>query len=125
MDEQTVIFDLTKENCDYRGIIFADVDFAAMPDGCGPPLPASFQAGVMAIIFIDENGDWQLVSRIKFPSGNKQVIKKNFGKDSSETVILQTLYNTPMKNKIWARNHGGKPDGIVKILEDLDMIESI
>lgn len=123
-ENKDFIFDLTREDHDYRGVLFAEVDFNEIDMGCPFPQPKDYCAGIMAIIFIDENKDWHLVGRIKFPSGNKQVLRLFGGKDSNETKLLQQFYKAPMKNKVWTRNIDGTPEGIIKILRDLDMVES-
>lgn len=88
------------------------------------PMPKGYVAGLMAIIFTDEKGEWHLTARIKFPSGNKQVIRLEGGKDSNETKMLHQLYKMPLIHKTWTKNPDGSPEGILKIVEDLDMIES-
>ena len=118
-----MIFDLTKPG-DYRGIFFGEVDLKEIEKDCPCPPAPNFHAGMMAIIFIDENKDWQLVARIKFSTGAKQKYTRNFGKDGNETIILQELYKMPMINKIWTKNTGGDAMGILKIIQDMHMIES-
>ena len=121
------IFDLTNKNHSYKGILFAEIDNSALQKEMGDPtpMPRDYVAGVMAIIFTDEEGVWRLTARIKFPSGNKQVIRLEDGKDSNETKMLQQLYKMPMIHKTWTKNPDGSPEGMLKIIEDLDMIESM
>jgi hypothetical protein len=39
--------------------------------------------------------------------------------------MLQEIYKMPLIHKRWTKNPDGKPEGILKIIEDLDMIESL
>jgi hypothetical protein len=122
-----IIFDLTRKDYSYKGVLFAELDNKAVQLEMGDPtpMPKGYIAGVMAIIFTNENREWHLTARIKFPSGNKQVIRLQGGKDSNETKMLHELYKMPLIHKKWTKNPDGTPEGILKIIEDLDMIESL
>jgi hypothetical protein len=121
-----VIFELTRTDYSYKGVLFAELDNVALQKEMGDPtpMPKDYLIGVMAVIFTDEKGEWHLTARIKFPSGNKQVIRLQGGKDSNETKMLQELYKMPLIHKRWTKNPDGSPEGILKTIEDLDMIES-
>lgn len=128
MEKTQGIFDLSRTDWDYRGILFAEMDIDEMEKqmrNISPPIKQEWIAGLMMIIWIDENKEWNMKCRIKFPSGNKQIMHKNYGKDCSETKILQELYHIPLKNKVWTRNEVGTSDGMLDIMKNLDMIESI
>lgn len=133
MKTSEVIFDLTKTDWTYKGVLFAEMDNAEVDKEMNSPFPTpkDYVAGVMAIIAIDPDGVWHLTARVKFPSGNKQVIRKAFDEEHknqcniNETYILQYFYRMPLKNKLWTANPDGTADGILKILEKTDMIESI
>lgn len=133
MTDNNIIFDLTNHNNKYKGVLFAEADNAEMDRQMGShfPTPKSYVAGIMAIIWVDEQGIWRAKMRIKFPSGSKQVVTKNYdeefksGVKVNETYILQDFYKFPMINKMWVPNPDETPDGIVKLIKDADMIESI
>jgi len=122
-----VIFDCTNPKHLYKGVLFAEVDNGEVKKEMNSPFPTpkDYVAGVMAIIHVDENGIWHLTARIKFPSGNKQVIRLQENPPCNETKLLQKFYKIPLVNKIWTPNPSGDSDGILNIIKDLDMIESI
>ena len=130
---ENVIFDITNEKNIYKGVLFAELDHieAAKKLNCPYPAPTSdYIVGILALIWVDENGVWNAKMRLKFPSGNKQVISKKYEEEHkenihmNETYVLNHLYEMPMKNKSWHKNKSGTPQGILDILEDTDMIES-
>lgn len=121
------IFDLTNPDYKYKGILFAEIDNKEVFSDCPFPIPneSIFHGGIMAVIYVDENQIWRCTIRIKHLSGNKHVLRKEFGKESNCTSILQTIYNLlPMKNKIWTKNQSETAEGILEIIKGLDMIES-
>lgn len=132
-NESKVIFDVTNPNCIYKGILFAELDFQEMDKQikCPVPILKDYVAGVMALIWIDEKGIWNAKLRIKFPSGNKQVCHKTYQDEFdkkinvNETYVLNDLYRFPLKNKKWMKNSNGTPEGILKLLKESDMIESL
>lgn len=132
MSDNHIIFRLDRDDYDYKGVLFADLDVGSSAEEMGmPPPPKGYQAGVMGIIWTDEKGQWHGKMRIKFPSGNKQVITCNFedefknGVKVNETYVLNRFYKMPMINKVWRKNEDGTPQGIVKLIQELDMIESM
>ena len=128
-----VIFDLTRTDWIYKGILFAEVDNAAIDKefNCPFPAPKNFVVGVLGIIYVDEKGIWHGKMRLKFPSGNKQICTRDYDKEFkknvkvNETYVLNDLYKIPMINTAWYVNPDGSPAGMLKILEETDMIESI
>jgi hypothetical protein len=131
------IFELRRNDYKYKGILFAEIDFAEIDNkednqqmGSPMPMPENFIAGAMAIIWIDEKGIWHAKMRIKFPSGSKQVMSRDYLEEFkhklniNETYVLQDLYRIPMKNKCWYPNKTEDIDGMVKILQESDMLES-
>lgn len=132
-EEETVIFNLTREDYLYKGILFAEADNRQMDKEMNNPFvtPKDYVVGVMAIIWVDEKSIWHSKMRLKFPSGNKQVVSANYEKENeegitvNETLVLQELYRFPMINKTWLPNPDGTPEGIVKLIQDIDMIENI
>ncbi len=133
MNEE-VIFDLTHENWQYKGVLFAEVDNKEMDKSWpgSPSIPQKFAAGVLAIVYVDDKGIWHYKGRLKFPqSGNKQVFSKSYEKQQqqgakiNETYALNDIYCAmPMIHKTWTPNPSGEGWGIVEIMEKLDMIES-
>lgn len=129
-EERGIIFDLSREDWDYKGIFFGELDTNAVDKEYGMAAPKGFVAGIMAIIWVDETDTWHLSTRIKYPSGNKTVfhcayhLEKVEGVNVNETYALNHLYKFPMTNKVWTPNPEGKAEGILKIMKDLDMIES-
>ncbi len=130
-EDNSIIFDLTRHDYNYKGVLFAEMDNKAVFAETGMPPPKKWTAGVMAIIWTDEIGCWHSKIRIKFPSGNKQVTSRSFEEEFNEkvnvneTYVLNKIYEIPMVNKIWTKNPDGSPEGIVKIIKDLDMVESM
>lgn len=126
-NEQIIIFDLTRTDWKYKGVLFAEIDENVMFSGIGaPPVNSDWYAGIMALIYVDEQGEWIYKQRVKFPSGNKQVGTKHFGKDSNENKIIEYMCSIfPMKNQIWKKNIKEDGWGIVEIIEDFDMIEDM
>lgn len=127
-----IIFDLTRHDYNYKGVLFAEMDTeAALTEMGMTPLQKDYCAGIMGLIWTDEKGQWHGKLCIKFPSGNKQVIICNFedefknGVKINETYVLNHFYKLPMIRKTWTKNHKGTIDGILKIIENLDMIESV
>lgn len=127
MTDNQVIFNLDDSSNIYKGVLFAEVDNGEIDKEMGgfPPTPKDYCAGVMAIIWTDQDGFWQMKMRIVFPSRNKQVISKTYSKDSNETLVLQDIYKFPIIRKIWTKNPDGTAMGIVKIIKDLDMVETM
>lgn len=132
IDKSKIIFDLTNPNFSYKGVLFAEVDDDLVNEQskCTFPKTSTNCAGIMAIIWTDENESWHWKLRIKFPSGNKQVYESIFNLSAeekeliTETHLLDYLYKFPMKNKRWLKNLDGTAEGILKLIEDADMIES-
>jgi hypothetical protein len=120
------IFELDEREGDtYKGVFFAEFDNDFVCDMAGmPPMPKEFVAGVMALIWIDKDGEWQMRGRTKFPSGSKQVYAHSFGKDSSVEEVITFINKLPLKNQLWTPSPNGTVDSIVKIMRDLDMVES-
>lgn len=133
IDKSQVIFDVTREDHQYKGVLFAEVDFEKMDKetDCPFPTPKNYIAGVMAIIWVDENGIWNAKMRVKFPSGNKQVVTKFYDKEHkegisvNETYVLNDLYQLPMVRKNWLKNNDETPWGIVELIKNADMVESM
>lgn len=133
MDKSKIIFDISRDDWNYKGIFFGEIDNVTVDKECKPPFPTpkEYLVGVMAIIYIDENEIWHLVARMKFPTGNKHVLRRAFiekkdkDKTINETYCLQYLYKMPMSKKLWTPNPSGKGWDIVKIIQNLDMIESV
>lgn len=119
-----IIFDITRRDWKYKGVLFAEVDNNDLSDEMEPP-PNDWIAGIMLLIWTDENGIWNAKMRIKYPLGNKSVFSRSYDKDQkvNETSILQEFYNLPMTNKKWYKNEDGTPQGILKIIEDANMID--
>lgn len=132
MNKDNIIFDLSDHDNSYKGVFFAELDVASSSKDFGiPPPPKGYEAGIMGIIWTDKRGCWHGKMRIKFPSGNKQVISCNFEEEfkkkinMNETYVLNYMYKLPMINKVWTPNPSGKGMGIFEIIKKLDMIESI
>lgn len=110
----------------YKGLLFADMDLTKAFDGEIRP-PKGFHAGFMGMIWIDENGAWHFKGRIKFPSGNKIVITRDYSSEEAEALgvegIIREFCTDKFINKKWYKNPTEDIDGIRKILEDADMIE--
>lgn len=126
LDKSNFIFVLDRDDWSYKGILFAEADVAIMFKDSGmPPPPKEWVAGIMMMIWTDENGIWRSRIRFKYPSGNKMVASAEYGKDSNETKILSEIYShVPMIYKKWYKNPDGSIEGMLKILEESDMIES-
>jgi len=120
-----VIFDCTRTDWKYKGVLFAEVDEIEMFKEMEPP-PLDWYGGILALIYINENGEWIYKQRIKFSSGNKQMCMKCFGKDSTENKIIEYMCTAlPMKNQIWKKNIKEDGWGIVEIIKDFDMVQSM
>ena len=130
VDEEEVVCDLTRKDWKYKGILFAEMDSSdpELVKSVGE-MPPDYVAGLMAVVYVDENGIWNAQARIKFPSGNKQVwrveYKNREDRQVNETLILQDFYKLPLKNKGWYLNETEDQAGMFKILQDTNMIESI
>lgn len=133
IDKSQIIFDLTRLDYKYKGVLFAEADNAEVDKQIGSHIrtPKDYVAGIMAIIWTDEKGMWHTKLRFKFPSGNKQVISHSFDKEFeewvkvNETYALQYLYKFPMVNKRWFPNPEETGMGIVNLIQKADMIESM
>ena len=127
MDKSNIIFDLTRQDWNYKGILFAEMDnnviFGDMPPYMKPL--KDYVIGVMSIIWTDEKGIWRQKTRLKFPSGNKQVFEKDYGQVCNETKVLTDIYRLGLINKTWYPNKDGTCEGILRTLEESDMIESM
>lgn len=119
--ENTGIFDLSRSDWVYKGIVEGEMDNVAV---MGFDMPG-YVCEYWGIIYVDEKGDWQSKSRLKFPSGNKQVISKNYGKEANETSILHEIYKLPFRYKNWHRNPCGTADGMFDLMEKNDLILSM
>jgi hypothetical protein len=133
MSESEVIFDLTNPNNKYKGVMFAEVDNQELDREMQSPFPTpqKYAAGVMAIIWVDEEGIWNAKMRFKFPSGNKQVITKKYdveakeGETINENIVLQDLYRFPMIHKMWLKNDDETGHGIIELIEKAEMVQYI
>lgn len=134
IDKSHIIFDLTNRKNTYKGVLFSEMDHieAGKQLDCPfPPPPSDYCVGIMAIIWVDEDGIWNAKMRLKFPSGNKQVVCRKYDEEHkenitiNETYILNDLYKIPMRKKIWLKNKSGTPEGMFDLIKDADMIESI
>lgn len=129
-EKSNIIFDLTDTSNKYKGILFAEIDNQEVDKEMGCLSPKDFCVGIMALIWEDRKGVWHFKMRLKFPSGNKQVATKNFdvefekGIKVNETFVLHEIYRMKMINKMWLSNPEGTSEGIIKLIEDADMVES-
>lgn len=129
---EEVCFNLTEEGCSWKGVFFGEMDNDSVDAQLDAPkgfkTPSWYVVGVMALIWTDKSGVWHIRARMKFPSGNKQVIQKSFDpkehSNLNETRLLQELYGMPMVNKRWYPNSEGTPEGIIGMIEGAHMIES-
>lgn len=125
--EHKPIFDCTRTDWQYKGIYDAilDNDAVQKEEPAFNRVAKDYVAELMAIIWVDEKGIWTAKVRIKFPSGNKQVYTLHFGTECNETKVLMKLWEMPSKDKHWFPNKCGTGQGILKILQDKNMIDSI
>jgi hypothetical protein len=116
------------ENTTFKGVLSAEVDNTEMDKQLFTPIsmraPKSYIAEVFGMIWVDKQGEWHMRMRIKFPSGNKQVIGKSYGKEANETLILHDMYKLPMVNKYWFPNPKGTFMALLEIMKKNDLIES-
>lgn len=117
------IFELNRKDYSYKGVLFAELDNNSFYKEYGLSLPKSYVAGLMGLIWTDENGIWHMKFRIKFPNGNKQSFSQEYSKDANETLVLQDIYKLPLVNKNWYPNKDGSIDGILDVIKKTDMIE--
>jgi len=52
------------------------------------------------------------------------VSSNTYGKNSSETIILQDLYSMPIINKNWIKNPDGTLQSLLKIMDNLETKET-
>jgi hypothetical protein len=128
MNREQYIFDLSNPKHKYKGVLFAEIDNDSICEECGGmAIPQNFVAGVMAIIWVDEENIWNVKTRFKFPSGNKQIFEKKYDNEDSskinETFILHDLYRFPMVNKRWFQNKDETAKGLFDLMQQADMIE--
>lgn len=122
--ENETIFELTRNDWKYKGILFAYLDYKNFE--FDDDISDLHKHEVVVTIWADENDDWIAKGRVKFSSGNKAVFEKNYGKNRNETKILTELYQEiPLKNKKWCRNKTQDIQGMMEILEKNNVIESI
>lgn len=127
-----VIFDITRRDWKYKGVLLAQVDTEEINKEMNAafPTPKSYIAGIMGIIWVDERGVWNAKVMVKFPSGNKQVLTRIYegkqceGVNINTTYVLQDLYQLPIVNKNWYPNKDESPCGILDILAKTNMIDS-
>lgn len=119
------IFEVARDDWLYKGILFAEADNKEIQDDCPFPKDDRFVTGIMGLIWVDEQGIWRGKIRLKFPSGNKICANVDGEKDWNETKILTGFYKFPMINKRWYPNPDGSKEGILKIMQESNMIESM
>lgn len=133
MTNNKYIFDLTRKDWKYKGILLAecDIELFNKMDDCPMPLPIDYLIDIISLIWTDEKKDWNMKSRLKHPSGNKWVFSQNFKKidnnlkDINETYILTNFYKSfPMKNKRWFSNKNESAEGIIDLLIENEAIET-
>ncbi len=128
-----MIFDLTRQDCQYKGVLFAELDNQEVCNTVGMPgrVADDYCVGFMGLIWVDEKGIWNGKFRLKFPSENKQICHKIYDEEAknnitvNETLVLHDFYRLPLIRKRWYKNESGKPEGILEILKESDMIESM
>ena len=131
-DTSKPIFDLSNDKNIYKGVFFAEMDLTKNKNGTLIlSLLPNFCPGIMGIIWVDEHGIWNAKMRVKYPSGSKQVLTRQYKEEYdnnfpiNETYILSEIYKFPMKNKKWLKNESGKGEGIVELLQQEDMIKFV
>lgn len=117
------IFDLSREDWKYKGIIEGELDCMKMFDFPCMVLPRNYEVEFWAIIYTDENDIWHLRGRNKFPSGSKQSFSKEFGKDCKPTDILSFVNSMfPFKRVKWHRNDPETGDALLELMKREDLI---
>lgn len=124
---ENIILDISNEKYKYKGILSAIIDNKAVAEMTHTPVGffGDDVAEVFVIIYQDECENWIWKGRIKFPSGNKQVIQNNMGKNSNETACLHDIYKLPLSEKQWFKNPCQTGYGLLDIMRKNDLILSI
>ena len=127
MKERDCIFNFTNPDWQYKGVLSAIVDNDSVCKEMGEPkrMHRKYIAEVIAFVWVDENGIWNFKARIKFPSGNKQTFAGELGKDSNEDEAVKTICKMPMKEKYWFPNPKGTVEGLIEVMQENDLIESM
>ena len=128
MSEKDYIFKFD-DSWKYKGVISGEMDKTAVEDYTGFRTPQAidkkYVVEVIGFIWTDEQDDWHMKLRLKYPSGNKQAFGNSYGKNASETIVLQDMYRLPMINKHWFKNKDGTLRSLIQLMKDNDLIESI
>lgn len=122
------IFDLTRKDYKYKGLLFAQIDNEAVikESGISPPPGCVWSAEIIAMIWTDENNVWNAKMMIIFPSGNMQCLRNSYPNQENvnETKILQEIYKFPMVKKEWNKNDG-TIEGMFNILAENGKLEFV
>ena len=128
--EKNYIFKLDREDYNYRGILFADLDLKKISLDCPVNFFSSnYETGFMGIIWTDEKGMWHFKGRVKFPSGNKMSTENSYEDEHKEELslsvqyVLEDMKRLPLINEVWYPNPTGSIDGMIEIMKNSDMIE--
>lgn len=121
------IFNFSNPACKIKGIMSAVVDIEEVLKLSDFPFAfrKDFGAEVIGIIWIDENHIWQWKMRIEFPSGNKQVVYGDCGKNSDEDTCLNEMQKLPMKEFYYFPNAAEDVNGLIEIMKKNDLIKSL
>lgn len=119
------IFKFDNPDWKIKGILSATGDNEAMDREMKSPFPTpkSYIAEIIAIIWTDEKMIWNWKMRIKFPSGNKQVVSGTCAANANETKCLHEIYKFPMIDKYWFPNPSGDIKGLIEIMKKNNLID--
>lgn len=120
-----IIFDLSDDKKDYRGILFANVDKKQIEQEDNVKIEESENAQVTALIWINPDKSWEMKGCLKYEDGETQILEGKFDEAVNETYILTAIYNIPLTNKRWHRNPCGTAKGIRRIIDEENFPETL
>ena len=104
-EDDIVIFDITRRDWKYRGLLTAELDKSKF-NKSNPYRKLS------AMLWIDENNIWNAKIAIESKSGKKSTLETSFKENPNidEEGVLNFICKIPVKNKVWTKN----PDGSIE-----------
>lgn len=119
-----IIFDLDEEGIEWLALIEGLFDLNKVSPMM--PIPRKYWPELFGMIYRDKEKVWHLKGRLKFRSGSKQVFTRTYEGDFVLIdIITKVLETLPLEGAYVFQNKSGTREGILEILKEQNLIDSI